>query len=208
MLAHYGIVGMKWGIRRYQNPDGSYTTAGKARYSSAKEFKKDLKADRRKAEANSIGLATTDAALRISNARLVKAQKAVDKVGGYDAASNRKRLRLDVEAETNSKLAKDFSTAKETAYAHMNELIDKYGEQNVKKIREGRSSGYASEYDSSPAMVKAAVTSVLMSVGFTGAMIASGIPFMTIFTPQTAQDRGRMRYGLIRKETEHQLKYE
>lgn len=31
-LAHYGILGMHWGIRRYQNSDGSLTTAGKNRY--------------------------------------------------------------------------------------------------------------------------------------------------------------------------------
>ncbi len=28
-LEHHGILGMKWGIRRYQNPDGSLTDAGK-----------------------------------------------------------------------------------------------------------------------------------------------------------------------------------
>jgi len=31
-LAHFGIFGMKWGVRRYQNKDGSLTPEGKARY--------------------------------------------------------------------------------------------------------------------------------------------------------------------------------
>ena len=38
-LYHFGIKGQKWGIRRYQNPDGSYTAAGKARYT---QFKDDV----------------------------------------------------------------------------------------------------------------------------------------------------------------------
>lgn len=33
-LYHWGIKGMKWGVRRFQNPDGSLTPAGKKRYSA------------------------------------------------------------------------------------------------------------------------------------------------------------------------------
>lgn len=32
---HWGIRGMRWGIRRYQNPDGTLTPAGKKRYGEA-----------------------------------------------------------------------------------------------------------------------------------------------------------------------------
>ena len=53
-LYHWGIKGMKWGIRRYQNPDGSLTAAGKKRYTNPdgsltekgkKKFGNSVKAD-------------------------------------------------------------------------------------------------------------------------------------------------------------------
>ena len=31
-LVHWGIKGMRWGVRRYQNKDGSLTPAGQKRY--------------------------------------------------------------------------------------------------------------------------------------------------------------------------------
>lgn len=37
-LYHYGIKGQKWGIRRFQNPDGSLTSAGKKRYGSSESL--------------------------------------------------------------------------------------------------------------------------------------------------------------------------
>lgn len=36
-LYHHGITGMKWGVRRYQNKDGSLTAAGKKRYDAEME---------------------------------------------------------------------------------------------------------------------------------------------------------------------------
>ena len=44
-LQHYGVLGMRWGVRRYQNADGSLTSAGKRKAKQlAKEEAKETKA--------------------------------------------------------------------------------------------------------------------------------------------------------------------
>ena len=39
-LAHHGVLGMKWGVRRYQNEDGSLTSAGEKRYGVIKDLER------------------------------------------------------------------------------------------------------------------------------------------------------------------------
>ena len=41
-LYHYGIRGQKWGIRRFQNPDGTLTKAGMRRYGTVENLQKGM----------------------------------------------------------------------------------------------------------------------------------------------------------------------
>ena len=39
-LYHHGVKNQKWGVRRYQNKDGSLTPLGKIKYRTNKDFKR------------------------------------------------------------------------------------------------------------------------------------------------------------------------
>lgn len=51
-LMHHGIRGMKWGVRRYQNKDGSLTSAGRRRQRNNPFFIKKSKAKKQKESNN------------------------------------------------------------------------------------------------------------------------------------------------------------
>lgn len=42
-LVHHGVLGMKWGIRRYQNKDGTLTAQGKSRYGTTSALRRTLR---------------------------------------------------------------------------------------------------------------------------------------------------------------------
>lgn len=53
-LYHYGVLGQKWGIRRYENYDGSYTQAGVKRYKESKRILDVRKNKYKEAKANGV----------------------------------------------------------------------------------------------------------------------------------------------------------
>ena len=70
-LYHWGIKGMKWGVRRYRNEDGSLTAAGKKRYADQEPVHEDYA----KVHDNKSVKSMSDAELRARNNRLQMEQQ-------------------------------------------------------------------------------------------------------------------------------------
>lgn len=86
-LYHHGIKGMKWGVRRYQNYDGSYTKAGVKRYSQAMDVYDKRVSDYKKAKSDGV----KGDALRLKKAKVKQQKKEVEK--------HYKHLKLDKKAD-------------------------------------------------------------------------------------------------------------
>ena len=95
-LAHHGIKGMKWGVRRFRNEDGSLTEAGKKRYGEDNNRNKLTLTDRQKkalmiagASAVAVGLAVygTHRYRQVLNDRTMKALT-VEGQAIFDDSSN------------------------------------------------------------------------------------------------------------------------
>ncbi len=89
-LYHYGIKGQKWGVRRYQNEDGSYTSEGlKRRQENTKKMygiaKKSNLIDERSKNKNRLNKAA-DTGL-----------EALNRLGRHPKASNKKEHEMDRE---------------------------------------------------------------------------------------------------------------
>ena len=86
-LRHFGIKGMKWGVRRYQNYDGSYTKAGMKRYSAAMDKYEKKHAEYKDAKKSGV----KGDALRLKKAKVKEAKREVKK--------HYKHLKLDKQAD-------------------------------------------------------------------------------------------------------------
>lgn len=92
-LIHYGVKGMKWGVRRYQNKDGTLTNAGKKRYSEEDSEKKNRLSTKQKAVIGATCVATV---LAVYGGYSYASYKSATIQAGRDAViAYEKKFRLD-----------------------------------------------------------------------------------------------------------------
>ena len=155
-LMHWGIKGMRWGIRRYQNKDGSLTAAGKKRYDAelAKVKEQEATVKRRKA---------TQAKLD----KLAARKKAVEEEKkALDEATGKKKKKPDSNENTNvAKTKSEKKSVRDMTDEELNAAINRARmEDTYNQLR--------------PAAEKHPIMKKLMSEVVAPAAISSGKKFL------------------------------
>ena len=118
-LAHHGILGMKWGIRRYQNEDGTLTAVGKRRYIDSQDMydgeskKAGIKSGKAAAIGASVGVASKYAANRMKDLSAASQRRSDDasfNVKAMDYLLNRNKRDMNINALSENKAT--FNAAK------------------------------------------------------------------------------------------------
>lgn len=132
-LAHFGVQGMKWGIRRYQNSDGTLTAKGRAR----------MLEKARKYEGRANTSVATNYFAKSRKARLQqKAKDARYEVKRSDLQKARaKTEKQKAEASKPKKVSEMSNEELQSAIDRMNlevQYRSKYSELNPKKVSRGK----------------------------------------------------------------------
>lgn len=130
-LYHHGILGMKWGVRHYQNADGSLTSVGKNRYQ--KVSRKDYNNEYKKLRDNYIkNDSRTKQANRISKEAIAYGKKHkldMDDGGGGSKKAGQKYMSMWEKHNKITESVYNDATAKTQS-----QLKTKYGEKRIRQI--------------------------------------------------------------------------
>ena len=118
-LKHHGILGQKWGVRRYQNLDGTLTAEGRARYGSKGEQKKLAKKLTSKH-----GGYNSSASMKTMNRNAISSTPQVKYAVQQVKELSKKQIAAHEEFQ--KVLDRDFYNNKEVHDEWVNKAVDKY----------------------------------------------------------------------------------
>lgn len=197
-LYHYGVRGMKWGVRRYQNADGTLTSAGK------KKARQEYRADNKLAFELGKNATITGRATSRSIKRAVKLENKLDKQYEKDPEGIKRRTkslnkRWQASSETTAQLSAMYKKNKALAEEHCKSLIDKYGDEAVTSIKYKEVTLPHGKYSPDKFTRINERTNSLSDYAKTGAATLASIsvstllgsPITLVFSPRTTYEKAR-----------------
>lgn len=151
-LQHHGILGQKWGRRRFQNTNGTLTAEGKARYKQYKQDRKEIKTLTRHVSADARNLKSRSKAQDADSDYYDSAHAALKKVNGKIYAPwNQRQKREDVQAATDRVTAagrkwersraeldraeRIYDSDVKELRSKVDKMVKNYGNESVKELK-------------------------------------------------------------------------
>ena len=186
-LYHYGVLGMKWGIRRYQNADGSLTSEGR------KRARQEYKEDNKKAFEYGKNATITARAVSIAAKKETKAANRWEKANDRNAQKRYEKYKLaESVREYLQKQSQDWDAK---VKEHRDQLIEKYGKEAISEISRDKK-GRANE---SVHTTGDYALSTFMSVAGTVGLALVGSPLLMVTYPKSPNQMGHDLYKMAKQ---------